>query len=213
MDTKSTGIGLVCLTLLATIFCLALYPGLSTVMATHGNAVGQVGGFAMKSCNVFLFPLVLGFLFLIWLLIPAIEPLKKNLRAFRSSYNGFWLVLSVFVFYTFTLTIGQNTGSEFNFIQAFAPAIALLFAAVAVLLGHTKRNYFIGVRTPWTLTSDRVWNRTNVLASHLFNFCAVWALAGVIYPEYFVLYTCVPLMLTVIVTVVYSYIEYKREQV
>ena len=213
MDTKSVGIGIICLTILSLLFSVALYPALPDLVASHWDRFGHPNSFLPKFWALFMFPFILSCTFLIWLIIPVLEPLKKNFETFRNMYNGFWLVVAVFVFYIFTLTVGLHTGWEFNFNQALAPAIALLFAAIAVLLERTKRNYFVGIRTPWTLSSDKVWKRTHLLGSSLFYFCAVWAFAGTVYPEYLCWYIFVPLVCTVLITTVYSYIEFRRQEV
>ena len=213
MDTKSTGVGLTCLTLLAFVLGIAVYPTLPPLMAFHWGTLGEVGGLIPTFWGVFLYPFFMCLMFVVWLGIPQIEPMQKNIQAFRTTYNGFWIVQTVFLFYLFMLTVGNNSGWLFNFNQALSPAIALLFAAAAVLLEHSRRNYFIGIRTPWTLSSDKIWKRTHLLGSKLFYFCAVWAFAGVVYPEYLLLYLSLPIFITVVITVSYSYIEFKRSQV
>ena len=171
----------------------------------------MVDGYLPKIWGIFLFPYLLLFVFVLWWGIPHLEPMKKNLEAFRDSYNGLWLVIAIFFFYLFALVVGANVGWEFDFRVALAPAVGLLLASVAVLLENSKRNYLIGIRTPWTLSSDKIWKRTHELGSHLFYFCAVWAFAGAVSPDYFVWLLLVPLLVTVLITTVYSYIEFRRQ--
>ncbi len=210
MDTKSTGVGIVLLALLATILGIAVFPALPPDIASHWNGAGQIDGYLPKILGIFLYPIILSVVFGLWYVIPHLEPMHKNLNAFRHAYNGFWLVLAIFFFYLFALTIGANVSWEFDFRQAIAPALALVFASVAVLLEHSRRNYLVGIRTPWTLSSDKVWKRTNILGSKLFLMCAVWTFAGVVYPDYLMWYLVLPLVATVCITTVFSYIEFKR---
>jgi len=213
MDTKSTGIGIILLTLLTIVLGVAAYPSLPSDMVCGWDSFGQASSYLPKFWGVFLFPLILAFVYLLWFSIPRLEPMKKNLEVFRHSYNGFWLVVAVFFFYIFTLVLGANAGWEFDFRQAIAPALALLLASIAALLEHSRRNFFVGIRTPWTLSSDKVWKRTHILGAKLFYLCAVSTFAGAVYPEFLLWYLLVPLAVTVLITVSYSYIEFRRHQV
>ena len=211
MDTKSTGVSIFSLAALATILGFAVYPLVPAQIASHWDLAGQVNGYLPKEWGIFLFPYIILFIFIIWWAIPYLEPMKKNLEAFRESYNGFMLVIAIFFFYVYALVIGANVGWLFDFTQALAPALALVFAAAGVLLAHSKRNYLVGIRTPWTLSSDKVWDRTHVVASYLFYFCGVWAFAGFFFPEYLAWFLLFPLMATIVIVIVYSYIEFRRQ--
>ena len=211
MDTKSTGVSIILLAVLAAVLGIAVYPSLPADVASHWDVAGQVNGYLPKIWGIFLFPYLILFIFILWWLIPHLEPQRKNLEAFRESYNGFMLVLAIFFFYLFALVVGANVGWEFDFRQALAPALALVLAGAGVLLKSSKRNYLVGIRTPWTLASDTVWKRTHELGSHLFYFCAVWAFAGILFPDYFALFLLLPLMATIVIVIIYSYIEFRRQ--
>ncbi len=210
MDTKSTGIGMVCLLSLSLLLGVALYPSLPPDMAVHWNYNGLIDGYASKVWGIVLLPFLLLGIYIAWITVPVIEPMQKNFNAFRNAFNGFMMVLAFFFFYCFILIFGFNLGWEINMAQALAPGLALVLAAVAVLLENSKRNYFVGMRTPWTLSSDKVWKRTNFLSAKLFYFCAVCVFAGVVYPDYLAAYIILPLIATIFITTLYSYIEFRR---
>ncbi len=210
MDTKSTGIGMVCLLSLSLLLGVALYPSLPPDMAVHWNYSGLIDGYASKVWGIVLLPFLLLGIYIAWITVPVIEPMQKNFNAFRNAFNGFMMVLAFFFFYCFILIFGFNLGWEINMAQALAPGLALVFAGVAVLLENSKRNYFVGMRTPWTLSSDKVWKRTNFLSAKLFYFCAVCTFAGVVYPDYLAAYIILPLITTIFITTLYSYIEFRR---
>ncbi len=211
MDTKSTGVSMVLIAVAATVLGVAVYPSLPAEVAAHWGTMGEVDGYLPKAWGIFMFPYIMLFTFLVWWVIPYVEPMKKNLEAFREAYNGFWLVIAVFLFYVYVLVIGTNVGWEFNFVQALAPGLALFLAGAGVLLAESKRNYFVGIRTPWTLSSDKVWKRTHLLGSKLFYLCAVWTFLGVVFPQYLMWLLFVPLTITVLITTGYSYIEFRRQ--
>ncbi len=79
------------------------------------------------------------------------------------------------------------------------------------MMEKARQNWFIGVRTPWTLSSEVVWDKTNRLAGKLFKGAGVLAALGVIFPEYAILLILVPVILAAIYPVIYSYREYQLE--
>jgi uncharacterized membrane protein len=102
-------------------------------------------------------------------------------------------------------------GYVFDFTLAFIPAIAVLWFCMGVLLAHTKRNWFVGIRTPWTLSSDIVWNKTHKLGGLLFKVTALMTLFGLFFGRPALLFfIIIPLILIVIITSVYSYVEYRK---
>ena len=91
-----------------------------------------------------------------------------------------------------------------------APAIAVLFVAVGFLLERAERNWFVGIRTPWTLSSDAVWRHTHDRAATLFKLSGVVALGGLLFPSYFVYFVAGPAAAIAAVAMVYSYVDYRR---
>jgi uncharacterized membrane protein len=80
------------------------------------------------------------------------------------------------------------------------------------MLRKAKRNFFIGIRTPWTLSSDRVWEETHRLGSVLFMISGALALVGGFFGgmlSFWLLF--VPLMGSTIFLLIYSYFLYQRE--
>jgi uncharacterized membrane protein len=95
---------------------------------------------------------------------------------------------------------------------AMLPAIGLLFIFIGFMLRQAKRNFFIGIRTPWTLSSDRVWNETHRLGSVLFMISGVLAFIGGFFggtTAFWLMFA--PLIGSTIFLLVYSYILYQRE--
>ncbi|MDO8755746.1 MAG: SdpI family protein, partial [Anaerolineales bacterium] len=80
------------------------------------------------------------------------------------------------------------------------------------LLRRAKRNWFIGIRTPWTLSSDRVWNETHRLGSPLFMASGGLALLGAFFSGTIAFWLMfVPLIGSTLFLVIYSYVLYQRE--
>ncbi|MEK7519812.1 MAG: SdpI family protein [Patescibacteria group bacterium] len=212
MTTKITTIILCGLTALVFAVSVAVYAYLPETVASHWNAAGEADGFMPKFWGVFLFPLLMAGLFVLYYIIPVIDPLKTNIESFRKYYNAFWILLFIFFAYLFALSMFWNFQYRFNFTVAMIPAVALLLYALGVILEHAKRNWFVGIRTPWTLSDDGVWEKTHRLGARLFKIAALIALLGIFFRDsvFVVMFLAVPAGVIALVTVVYSYVVYRK---
>lgn len=208
---KSTLV-IIIIILLSFVISVWVYPQMPEKVASHWNAQGQVDGYMSRFWGLFLIPIMSVGLFLLFLIIPKIDPLKANIEKFRKYFDWFIVLIFVFLFYIFMLTVLWNVGVRYNMNVAIIPAIGLLFVFIGVLLQKAKRNWFIGIRTPWTLSSDRVWDKTHKIGSKLFMIAGVIAIIGVLFPRYTIWLIIVPVILVAIYTMVYSYFEYKKEK-
>lgn len=188
------------------------YPQMPEKIASHWNAQGMVDGYTSKFWGMFLMPIISLALALLLILLPRIDPLKANIEKFKGYYTWFVAAIMLLLLYIFLLTIFWNRGYGFNMLQLMAPAFAVLIYLVGVLVQKAKRNYFIGIRTPWTLSSDRVWDKTHSIAGRLFKAAAVVALLGVLFPGYTIYFILGPIVLAALFSAVYSYIEYRKEE-
>ena len=191
---------------------IVAYPYLPDRLASHWGASGQVNGYLPKIWGLFIVPAISAALVLLFLLIPRIDPLRKNIAKFMDAFEQFIIVILAFLFYVFLLTIFWNTGARFSLIQVLSPAFGVLFYACGILIGKAKRNWFIGIRTPWTLSSDRVWEKTHAIGAKLFRLAGVLALGGLLLPALAWLFILGPVLLISAYLVVYSYLEYRKEE-
>lgn len=180
-------------------------------IATHWNTAGDVDGYMGKFWGVFLLPFVMGGLLMLYWVVPKIDPFKANIESFKKYYNLFWLFLFFFMFYVYGLQMMWNFGARFDVGRAVVPALALLWYVVGVVVGNAKRNWFMGIRTPWTLSSDVVWNKTHKLGGNLFKCAALLSLAGLLFAGDVMFYfAIIPVVMVALVTIVYSYVEYRK---
>lgn len=187
------------------------YPQLPDKLASHWNAAGQADGYSSKFWGLFMLPIIAIFLSLLLVFIPRLDPLKANVEKFKGYYYGFVIVFLLFFFYLHLLTIFFNLGYTFNMTTFLIPAFATLFYFMGFMVSKAKRNYFIGIRTPWTLASDSVWDKTHKLGGKLFKIAAIITLLGVLLGQYAIWFMLVPISLVAIITVVYSYLVFRKE--
>jgi len=187
------------------------YPMMPERVASHWNMQGEADGYGSKALGVFLLPVMSAVLLLVFLVIPRIDPLGKNIESFRKYYDGFILSFIAFMSYLYLLIILWNLGVRFNISQALSPAFGMLFYYLGILTQNAKRNWFIGIRTPWTLSSDVVWDKTHRMGGKLFKAAGIIALLGVLIPQYAILLILVPVISVAAFSFVYSYVEYSRQ--
>jgi uncharacterized membrane protein len=159
---------------------LVTYPFLPAIVPTHWNAAGQVNGYAPKWVNALLFPLIsIGIFVLIRLLLVAGPRLgyqnsrRANLEIVNFIINGVLLLMLVLQLVATAFSLGMNI--DINFVVILS--ISVLFIFIGNYLGKLRRNFWAGIRTPWTLASDVVWERTHRFGSWLF---VIGGLLGVI---------------------------------
>ncbi|MCK5332576.1 SdpI family protein [Candidatus Parcubacteria bacterium] len=188
-----------------------LYPSMPEQMASHWNIDGEVDGYMSKLWGVFLTPFASLGLVIIFLLIPKIDPLKANIEKFRKYYDEFVLLILLFLSYVYLLTIFWNLGYRFNMTTMIFLMIAPLFYYSGILIENAKRNWFIGIRTPWTLSSEKVWNKTHQIGGKLFKLSGALVLLGILFERYALFFVIVPILLSSVYLFVYSYYEYQKE--
>jgi uncharacterized membrane protein len=157
-------------------------------------------------------PLIATGMLLLFLAIPSLDPLKANIAEFRGSFNNFLVLMMIFLTYIYGLTLAWNLGyTSLRMSSAILPALGLLFFFIGDMMGKAKRNYFIGIRTPWTLASDTVWDETHRVGAILFKVSGLLTLIGVLLPATFAIWLIVPLIGSAFFSAAYSYIVFRRE--
>lgn len=213
MTTKTTSIIVLTLIAVALISGLVLWNQLPDQMASHWNANDQVDGYISKFWGVFLMPLITLGMFVLFLVVPGIDPLKANIAQFREAFNIFIALIVAFMLYVHGLTLIWSLGNQsFKMSAAMLPFMGILFIAIGYLLKQAKRNFFIGIRTPWTLSSDYVWDKTHQLGSILFMVSGAFAILGGLIggmAAFWLMF--VPLIGSSLFLMVYSYILYRSE--
>jgi len=207
---KESRIFILGMILISLIIGISFYPQMPEKMAFHWNLEGHVDRYVSKFWGLFFEPFISIGLFLLFLVIPKIDPLRQNIEKFRKYYDGFVVLVIAFLFYLYLLTIFWNIDIRFSMIQFLAPAFGILFYGCGILTENAKRNWFIGIRTPWTLSSEKVWEKTHRIGGKLFKVAGVVALFGVFFQSYALFFILIPVILVAAYTVVYSYLEYQK---
>jgi uncharacterized membrane protein len=211
MKMRKSEIIILGIILLSLIISIYFYPQMPEKIASHWNAQGQVDGYMSKFWGLFLMPFILIGLALLFVAIPRIDPLKVNIEKFRKFYDIFIILFFVFLLSTHLQIILWNIGIEISPNVIFPIGLGLLFFYIGILCENAKRNWFIGIRTPWTLSNEVVWDKTHKIGGKLFKIAGVIALLGVFFQNYAFFFVIIPVISFSAYTIIYSYVQYQRE--
>ncbi len=199
---------ILCLSILISIF---FYRYLPESMASHWNGEGVVDGYSSRLFNVLFFPLLGIFLFILFIFIPKIDPKWKSIKMFEGKFNLFISSMLLFMVILQLEVYLWNIGIEIP-MGVFMPILmGGLFIVMSVLIKNAKQNYTIGIRTPWTLHSERVWDKTHALGAKLFLGSGILSICSAIVPKYSIWIVIGSVMLSALYLFIYSYVEFKKE--
>ena len=211
MSTKTSTTISGVLIAIALIAGLVLYARLPDPMPSHWNAAGQIDGYMSKFWGIFLMPIITVALMAIFLVIPQIDPLKANIAKFQDIFNLFIVVFVAYMLYIYALTLAASLGYQFNMTIMLLPVVGLLFIGVGYMMSKAKRNFFIGIRTPWTLSSDTVWDETHKLGAKMFTLGGCVTIVSAFLGENGIWLMLVAMLAASIVPIVYSYILWRHD--
>jgi uncharacterized membrane protein len=195
----------------ATVVGTALaYPSLPEQVAVHFDASGTPDSYYGKPLGVALLPTVALGIYVLFRALPHIDPRGANYEAFRGAYDAMMLAILAFLGYIQGLVLAFNLGIDYPQNAAVFGGVGVLFAALGLLFRRAEPNWFVGIRTPWTLSDDRVWRRTHRVAGPLFVLAGAVMVAGVFLqvPTEFLVGAVVAV--AAVVPTVYSYVVYRR---
>jgi uncharacterized membrane protein len=209
---RSRWFGIVIAALTAAISIWA-YPRLPPTMATHWNFNGTPDGFSSRLVAVAIMPALLVFMTVLFNVLPKVDPRRENYGRFLSSY---WLIANaviVFLLVAHAMVIASGLGFDVKIDRLMPFGIGLLFVFLGNYLTRVEPNWFVGIRTPWTLSSDTVWRRTHRTGGWVFVIGGLVLASTVLLPRSAFL----PLFIAIVVImpgipIVQSYILWKREQ-
>ena len=202
------------LVLVGVLVSVAVYARLPETMAVHWNAQGNPDGWMPRPFGAFFAPALMLVLWGVLRGVRHLDPRQESYARFDGAYETIVAAVLVLVLATHDITIAAALGYRVPIGRLLPTLVGALFVVVGNVMPRLRPNWWFGVRTPWTLSNDRVWARTHRLAG--FSMAAagvVTIVAALALPPAM----GIPVMLAAVVAAVfapavYSYLSWRREQ-
>jgi uncharacterized membrane protein len=154
--------------LLCIAFSFYMAGKLPETVPTHWGISGKPDGYGPKALNLWLMPGVVLFNLVLTLSLPALSPKRFEIDRFAATFGTAMFLCTLmmaalhYVIIDATVAaVNSKPGSSFDIGKMMMVVLFLFFAALGNLMGRIKQNFFMGIRTPWTLADERVWDRTH----------------------------------------------------
>lgn len=198
---------LLLITLLITIF---FWNDLPTKIPIHWNINGEVDRYSNKLSGLlglYLIPLIFSILYPIF---RKIDPKNKKYKQFEKTWNIFNITIFLFFIYLYLITIFITLNPKYSIEPFILSAMGIMFIVMGNYMSKIKQNYFIGIKTPWTIENEDNWNKTHRLGGICFIISGLLFIIGV-FLNINPFYTLTPVILfSAIIPILYSYILYKK---
>ena len=143
-------------------------PTLPGQIAIHWNIKGEADGYIDKSIGIYMMPMTSTVIYMLFLVLPKISPRGFRLDNVKNVLGILLLTILSLDFIIMVMMFEATLSPEFNITQWTYFLVGVLFVVLGNYMGKLPKNFFIGIRTPWTLVSDEVWFKTHKLGGRIF---------------------------------------------
>ena len=193
-------------------YSAAMYSRLPDRIPVHWDEAGRINGYTSRAWGVWLMPVVLLAIAIILPRLPAIDPRRANYEKFRPSYDLVVNAVMTLIVVMHVAMLGVGAGWPVPMERMTPLLVGALFVVIGNVLPRARSNWLFGIRTPWTLSNDRVWERTHRLGGLLFVVAGVLlSLSALVLPASSLPLIIVGVVVAAVVPVVYSYFAWRQE--
>jgi len=205
---------IVLLLILSVIASFWFYNHMPDIVPVHWDISGQANGFSSRAFAAFFFPALIVAIYLLMIFLPYLDPKKERYQDFEKVYFALRLIFVLFFDIIYFAASLVGVGYDVPIGPVVTISVGLMFMIIGNYLGKVKMNWFVGIRTPWTLSSEEVWNKTHRLGGKLFFLSGILLIMSGYLPGKLAF----PLLLVIIIlmsggTVLYSYILYRKTSI
>jgi uncharacterized membrane protein len=198
---------------LAVVLSVWAYPQLPPTVATHWSLGGTPDGYSSRAWALSLMPIVLLAMTGLFNVLPRIDPRHENYPKFLSTYWLFCNSIMLFLVVAHGLIIANGLGYSVKIDRLMPVGVGLLFVILGNYLTRVEPNWFVGIRTPWTLSSDTVWRKTHRTGGWLMVLGGLIIASCAILPHgAFVPLLVAAILIMTVIPIVQSYVLWKGEQ-
>jgi uncharacterized membrane protein len=194
-------------------FSLWAYPELPDRVAVHWGVAGRVDGWSSKTMLVLVFPVVGFLLGLLFMALPKIDPRKREVAQHAPTYWSIVNIVLVFLAAIQVMLVGYNLGWPIDIPMLVPVGVGVLLLLIGNLMPRMRPNWVMGIRTPWTLSSEQVWRKTHRLGGYCFMAMGLMMVAaGFVGTPATLPYFVGVIVVIALVPVVYSFFAWRSEQ-
>jgi uncharacterized membrane protein len=193
------------------VYLFIVWNRLPEQVAIHWNAQGEADGFGSRLALAGMAALNAG-IYLLLTFLPRIDPRRQNVQLSSDTYGKIRIASVIFLSIVMMAAILMNQGIQIDMLRIIFISTLILFAFLGNYFSRVRPNYFIGIRTPWTLENDTVWRKTHHMAGKLWFWTALALMPLVLLVEPVIMvpvFVAATLVLA-IVPIVYSYYVFGR---
>jgi len=196
----------------ATAFSLWAYPRLPAEVATHFDINGVADDWSSRLFAAAMVPAVLGLMLVIVTVLPKIDPRRANYSLFNPTYWTIMTTVMVLLLGIHVLMLGSALGWKVNMSRWGFIGIGGMLIVLGNLMTRVRANWFMGSRTPWTLSSDTVWRKTHRFAGVAFVLAGCCFIAAAMLTVPWAQYAAFGATIAAgLSSVLYSYLVWRRE--
>ncbi|MGH7681029.1 MAG: SdpI family protein [Candidatus Eiseniibacteriota bacterium] len=198
--------------LLAAMFVAAAlaWPVAPSQIPVHWGVDGQVDRYGGKFEGLLLAPLIALVAYLVLVFAPRLDPARANYEKFAGAYAILRLAVVAFVAALYGLMHAAMRGHSVDMTRMGAILTGAFLAVIGAVVGQVQPNWFVGIRTPWTLSSKTSWEKTHRAASWVLTVGGVLlAAGGVARSTPAIVAAFVALLVGMLGTVAYSYLVWR----
>jgi uncharacterized membrane protein len=184
-------------------------PGLPERVPVHWNLHGEADRYGSPWSLLVLGPVLMAGTMVLFAVLPWLSPKHFEVDSSLRAYLAFMLILVGMFGYFFAVSLWAAMSGPVGAPRAVIGGVCVLSILLGNLMGKVRRNFFLGVRTPWTLASERVWYATHRLAAKTLVAAGVIGLALSLASAPAWLSVAI-VALGAVVPAVYSLVHYKR---
>ena len=139
----------------------AIYRQLPDPCPTHWNLEGQPDAFGPPWKLAFLVPAVAAGVMVLLTVLPILGPFRQNFERFRITYGRMCTLVVAVIVAFHAVFMADALGRHIAMSRIMAIICGAMFMVMGNWLGKVRRNFYLGIRTPWTLVNERVWEKTH----------------------------------------------------
>jgi len=204
----------------AVIASAVVYPRLPDRIPTHwelsahpSGTVPTPNGWSSRLLGAWALPIFLLGMWALVIILPKIDPRGGNYAKFGGAFEGIIISIMLFMLGMHIIILRAALGYPVAMQRIVPIGVGVLFVVIGNLLPRARPNWFVGIRTPWTLSSDRVWEKTHRFGGHVFVVGGLLiVLAALLAAQWAQIVLVIVTVLCTAVVLIYSYVEWKREQ-